>query len=129
MTATQQNIGVDADGSLDYEEKYFSGDSAILRVTVEDDEGNPDPIGSPNSILYVCAERRGGSPVFTKTYSSGEITITDPANGILDIEILGSETEPLSGYYYHECEMVDSSDNRTTLFEGEWYIWPDSAQA
>ena len=108
MTYTGQNIEI------------YQGDTRTLTVTVYDLDGKITSI-SGASIKWVVYKRSSGKIYVSKTVGSG-ITITDGANGLLEIALLRDNTLNLLGNYKHECELVDTSNNYSTIFTGYFKV-------
>lgn len=101
---------------------YHVGDDLKIKVTVEEN-GSPKDITN-SSAEYELYEKypSGDDTVFTKTTSGGGITIVDAANGRLDVEIDGTDTDGLDGNYNHRLRVTDASGNTVTVFTGEFTV-------
>jgi len=115
MTYTGQNI-----------DNFFQGDTRTLVVTVYDLNGAITPITGATAIKWVTYKRSGGTIYITKILGDG-ITITDGANGLLEITLDRDDTLNLLGHYNHECELVDASNNYSTIFTGYFKITASKA--
>lgn len=104
---------------------YVSGDSLRINVPVVDADGDPFPL-TGSTVRWVLARRAGADPIIEKT-TDDDVEITDPDGGELVVHLSGSETEDLSGQWYHEAELTDPDGAVATLFSGEFRIAPDSA--
>ncbi len=107
--------------------EMFSGDSEILRFTVTDDSGMAQSLASIVSARFALAASSRSPTLATKSLGSG-ITVTDAANGLVEVELDPSDTADISGgrrsadrpgrEYYHELELTDSSGNVSTVAYG-----------
>ena len=113
MTYTGQNIEI------------YQGDTRTLTVTVYDLNGNIAPITGA-SIKWVVYKRSSGKIYISKTVGSG-IAITDDLNGLFEIALVRDDTLVLLGNYKHECELVDTSSNYSTIFTGYFKITASKA--
>ncbi len=113
MTATGQNL------------EMYKGDSKLLVITSTDDSNNPLDL-SGCTLNYVIYRTTPSTIVVTKTTTSG-IAITDPTGGIFEITLYPADTEGLLGFYQHECELTDLSNNISTLFTGKVQIFDSKA--
>lgn len=116
MTKTRQNVGED--------EKYYSGDTLVIKTTVESDDGSSKDL-TDASVKYGISDAPGEQTVVEKSDGNG-IQITDPASGKLEITIDSVDTEDLDGSFYHECEVTDSSGDVSTVFTGVFRIAEDT---
>ena len=80
------------------------GDDAGLTLTVI---GEAPAIGITEARWGV-AQEIGGTPLFTKTLTGGQIAAADSgANTVLSITIDAADTAGLAGgQYHHECEIT-----------------------
>jgi hypothetical protein len=95
----------------------FSGDMRVLRVTVLDQDDNVIDLTGLSAAVFVIAKRHGAASKVSYTLGSG-ITVTDAANGIMEVTILAADTEPLGGAYVHELSITDAANRRTTVLFG-----------
>jgi len=102
----------------------YEGESIRLKVRVVD--ANFVPVNISGASLAWEVQRdilsRSGE-VISKTTTSG-ISITSASGGLFRIDIDPSDTEGLSGDYYHEARLADVSGNVSTLFVGRMTIIP-----
>lgn len=90
----------------------WSGDDTTLEVTVLDNDGNPVNLVSASLIWKVVTRQR--SVLINKVSGSG-ITVTDAENGVCEIKINSSDTDPLSGTYRHELQMTQYGTTSTVM--------------
>jgi len=106
--------------------EFISGDSQKLIITVQDADNAPAAKNLTGAtITWALARSRGSAPLITKTVGSG-ITVTDAANGALEVAIAPADTATIDGVHYHELEVVDSAGNKSTAVYGLVIIHPDS---
>ena len=106
---------------------YFSGDSLLLQVTVNDSAGNALDLQALGltEATWVLAKKQGSAPLVTKTLGSGVVITTPPGtDGRLDIQIDNADTATLKGTHYHELQLEPGP--LTALF-GDFIIQADSA--
>lgn len=107
--------------------EFFSGDTQKLKYTIDDADAAParkDLTGA--TITWGLAKLQGKAPFLTKTIGSG-ITVTDAANGELDVDLDPADTADVrGGDYYHELEIIDSLGNKATSAYGTITILADS---
>jgi len=113
MTATDQNFTT------------WSGDDKVLTVTVTDGSGTATNLTGATINYELQALPPDGVALLTKTTGGGGISITDAAAGTFEITIAAADTASLSGVYFHECQVVDSSGNVSTIFTGRVNIRED----
>jgi hypothetical protein len=106
MTKQQQNI-----------DDHTAGDTLRIVVSVEDPSGTAVDI-TGSSIAWALAEAPGESPTVSKSTGDSSISITDATNGEFTVYVDSADTEGLSGVYYHEAELTDSSGNVHTVTTG-----------
>lgn len=95
------------------------GDSKIFRIVIKDKIGNI--VNLENSTFeYAFAKSSFSIPIFSKELLSG-ISIINSEKGIIEIQILSSDTDLTPGTYYHECKMEKDSQ-KCTIFSGKVVI-------
>lgn len=123
MTRTNQDIPTDYDG------RYFAGDSAVLDVTIENDDGSPKDISGAD-VAFALSEYEGHDPIITKDTTDG-IRIVDVENGRIKVTIESSDTEDLGDAdgtdYHYEIVVRDSGGKVATVTTGTWTIYEDTA--
>lgn len=107
MTITGQNFEV------------YQGDNKQLIITVYDENGAILPL-TGYSAVWVAVQQTSFATVLSKsTESGGGISIPDPDNGQLVVELDKEDTASLSPKLYnHQCEIEDSSGNHSTVTTG-----------
>lgn len=91
----------------------YSGDSKNINVTIQDESGNIlDVTGA--TFLYTIEMRN--NPIQKDNQSIGGIVVTDPTNGEIVISLDSSDTEGITGNYFHWLSMADNEGNESTLF-------------
>lgn len=100
---------------------HYAGDSLVIAVTTKTTSGERVDLMNAD-ISWVLAESVSSSPVLLKTVSGGDIVVTDAEQGEFEIKLVPTDTESLSGSYYHEAEVVDSAGNESTIFVGSFDI-------
>lgn len=113
MTATGQNFYI------------YQGDDKEIFVTTYDEDNATLDITSC-SLTWVAYKRYPENIVLTKITGSG-ITITVPASGIFRIDFNPNDTLGLLGEYNHECELIDTNLNVSTIFVGTMNVYKSKA--
>jgi hypothetical protein len=108
MTYTGQNIEI------------YQGDTRTLTVTVYDLDGNIAPI--TGATLKWVVYKLSTSAIYISKITGDGITITGGPNGLFEIALLNADTLNLLGNYNHECELVDESNNVSTIFTGYFKV-------
>ena len=101
------------------------GDTIVLTVTVV--TPNNQPVDLTGSTLEFAVKRNTTdvTATFTKTSSTGGITILPGTGGTASITIAPSDTENgPTGSFLWELEGTDSNGNVTTLASGTFIITP-----
>lgn len=123
MTQTSQNLPTEKTG------KYVAGDTAVLEVTVEKDDGTTKDVTGAN-VEFALASYTGQESIVTKSVGNG-ITIVDGPNGRINVRIEDTDTVALGDAngrdYYYEIEVTDDTGDVATVTTGEWTIYPDTA--
>ena len=102
----------------------WSGDDKVITVTVYDNDDDVVDI-TDATITWRLSQNVDSAALITKTVGDG-ITISDPTNGIFTITLEPSDTAPLSGRYYHECEITDATGDISTGAVGHATIQEDA---
>lgn len=113
MTATGQNFTI------------YQGDDKEVYVTTYDENDAVLNITSC-TINWVAYKRYPENIVLTKTTASG-IVLTVPASGIFRIDFDPVDTENLLGEYNHECELIDTGLNVSTILVGTMTVYKSKA--
>lgn len=120
MTAENQNFSMK------------SGDSRTITVTVDD--GAIPPVAVDISGFDVWWEMSplsssgafSGTPTLQKdSLLAGGVAITDGPNGVFQVTLAPTDTDPLSGDFYHEAQVKDGSGNISTVLTGKITIGRD----
>lgn len=102
----------------------FRGDSKILQITIKDLAGQPVSLAGLQSARWAMAPKITSAPVLTKSLGSG-ILIASESGGVLEVTLLPTDTQNLSGSYYHELEIIDVSGKVSTILTGNIEIVND----
>jgi hypothetical protein len=97
--------------------EIVSGDDMVIEVTVTDRNTGAGVDLTGASARFAIAMRGSLKTVCTKATGSG-INVTDPEDGILEVELVAADTESLAGTYDYELQVVDASGNRSTPLYG-----------
>jgi hypothetical protein len=115
MPATNQNLTV------------YAGNDVTINIPVLDDSGNKvDLSGATVRWWMGKSVTATGTSIFLEKISPATITIdiaTDVDTAVIALHRADTKTiKP--GTYYHECEVVDSSGNVTTVTTGQFILKP-----
>lgn len=103
--------------------EMFAGDTKDIVVTVDDGDGIPVNLTGA-SIKWVLKKATvTGAQQVLKTMANG-IFLTDPLAGEFTVRLATADTNAISGKFYHEAEVTDSSGNVSTVFTGTVKIEP-----
>lgn len=94
-----------------------SGDDFTLEVTVRDGNGAVINVSALNSAIWKLSKKVTSPVILSKTLGAG-ITVIDGPNGRLNVTLLQADTASLSGDFYHEMQIVESSNKKTTVMIG-----------
>lgn len=103
----------------------FSGDDLDLNVTVTDAADAALDLTSASSIIWRLSRHVGATADLTKSVGSG-VTVTDPVNGLLTVTIDAADTASLVGNFYHELEIVNQANKKSTVLHGLFEIVQDA---
>lgn len=96
-----------------------SGNARLITVTVLDqDDAVVNLTGA--SVQMKIARSKFDSAIVTKAG-----VITDAANGILTVDLLGADTAALSGVYYYEINVTDVGGRESTVAYGDLTVIAD----
>lgn len=95
------------------------GDDLRVIINVVDDDGLPIDITQSDSIKWSAARSVNSAAVLEKSLLTG-ITINSPTSFIFDIE--STESELMSGTYYHEVEIINDAGLIYTPLFGQLII-------
>lgn len=108
--------------------RMHSGDSKTLDVTVKNTAGAVVDLTSFTATWEASVLNADGSfaasPSITKSTVSG-ITITDAEGGELQIVLQPSDTDSLTGDFYHELELTSGGGVISTVMTGKLTIDTD----
>lgn len=99
--------------------EYHAGDALHINVPIYDDQGARKDITGASAEWFLTSLEDQTTRIVEKSVANGGITLTNPANGELVIQIATGDTAALSGIYHHRCRVTDSAGRRATVFVGE----------
>ncbi|MFA5989690.1 MAG: hypothetical protein WC803_08805 [Sphingomonas sp.] len=111
----------------------LAGDSKVITVTVVDETGARYRLTGTQSITWRLARTARSVPILSKTLTDGVTIVTEDAGvdgancGRMDVRIDSADSEPLDGEYFHDCQIVDASGARSTIFYGRANVTPNLA--
>lgn len=95
------------------------GDDVRVFVECVDGEELPVDISDAQSIRWAAARGGNGSAIITKSIGSG-IIINSPTSFYFDIT--DTESEAMSGSYYHEAEVINNQGLVYTPLFGQMIV-------
>jgi hypothetical protein len=96
--------------------KMVAGDTTALNVVLSDSSGDSMNLTGASARWQLALTNRGPA-LISKSIGAG-ITVTSALGGALTIVLEPEDTVDLSGRYYHELEIVDSTGNVSTVTTG-----------
>jgi len=107
--------------------KIQEGDDIIIEDEVTKSDGTARDL-SGHSVKFVLAKNSGATPEVTYTDSDSAVSITDAANGLLEVELASADTDGLAEYdpaeLYYEIEVTNQSNEDYTVTVGTITIEP-----
>jgi hypothetical protein len=109
--------------------EIYRGNSRTLSIKLVKSDGTPLDVAASILRYWVGRNNRAkGSDIYLMKFSGdGSITLAKDVDGFWHalIELSPDDTEDLeAGNFYHELELVDVSDNVTTLMVGKFKLVP-----
>lgn len=109
---------------IEQNDTFYAGNRRTIRVTVYDDDNPGQRLNLTGlTAKWVLASLRAdgvtfeGAALIQKSTVSG-ITITNAAQGELEIALAAADTTALAGDYYHELELFDGDGNGLVVMTG-----------
>ena len=98
----------------------FAGDHYELEITAVDESGTPIDLTGCSIVLqlhpWTSARTYGTPALITKSTGAGNITLTDPTDGVMTVDFTDVETEALSdGLYYLVTRITTAFGRKGTL--------------
>lgn len=110
----------------------YQGDSRTLRITVQDEDGNPldltgyvitwtlmkMPNGAPpvaRTPYAVTDLAKGAVVALRKTSSGAGVTVTNALGGVFEVPLSPTDTATLVGPHYHEAVLVRGNARSTVV--------------
>lgn len=103
--------------------EVYQGDTKQIIINATDDDGNVLDL-TGYTIVWVAYNLTTGELVITKsTANVGEIEVTTPSTGVIQINLESVDTEilPAKGYG-HQCEVEDSFGRHATITTGQMSV-------
>jgi hypothetical protein len=95
----------------------YSGDTVNVAVTITDSNGDAvDLTGATSS--WVLTSFSGSTVYVTKSSGAGTITYGGVSTNVATVALTASDTDDLDGIFRHELEIVDSTNNVSTVCVG-----------
>lgn len=103
----------------------YQGDTVKPIFTVVDANGNAVDISGASDIAWTARRNPGDAPLLSKSKQGGTIAfVAGGTDGRFQVTILGTDTQPLSGFYVHEATVTDSGGAVTTVTLGRMQVGP-----
>jgi hypothetical protein len=97
------------------------GDSKLYKVTVKDADGKVVNILGYTATFTVRDNPFDSSSIMSKTSPEG-VEFTDPINGVMQINILNTDTQVDLGKYVYDVEVVDLLGRHITVVQGNFSV-------
>jgi hypothetical protein len=112
-----------AEVNQDFE--MFRGDDATLVISVKNADGSPKNLTGSTAIRWAMSRSPSDDvALISKTLGSG-VSYIDQIGGVFQVQIAAADTEDLSPRsYYHEAEVTDASNRKSTVLIGTVAIKP-----
>lgn len=105
---------------------HHQGDALDITVTIDKSDGTTKDISGATSAKYFIKDQAGdtdANALVTKDMSGGGISITDGANGVLEVSIETGDTSSIApGEKHHRLQLTDSNGDRVTVFTGTFTV-------
>lgn len=84
---------------------FCQGETPLIQVAVQYSGGGAYDL-TGYSVVWVLSQKRGSTPLLTKSTAAGTITFIDPAQGSFSFSLTSAETNALAaGAYAHEIHV------------------------
>lgn len=104
--------------ATEFDFEMHQGDTKRIVVTVKTPAGVVISLIGAQSIKWWVAKKvTSTTRLLEKAVGTG-ITVTDALHGVLQITISPNDTKTVSGPFYHELEVVDSTGDIGTVLRG-----------
>lgn len=99
----------------------YQGEAKTITATEKDGE---DVTGQ--DITYIIADEPTDSPEITKDTAGGGVDTSAGSASEFEIHLDPTDTQDISGQYYHEARIDDGAGTESVLFTGEVQIRPSA---
>lgn len=111
----------------------YAGNAININITVMQNNGLPFNLTGLTNISYCIAASAGASAIVTKTVAASGIVITDPTEGVFQVQLKEADTKtlapgPFPTTYYQEALLIDSQNAPVTVYAGLLVLNPASLQ-
>lgn len=107
-----------------------TGDDYSIDLQITDSDDNAVDITGFSFTFEIRDTKFSSSPIVTASTSGGEITITDAANGDINISLSDTVTDAFpTGVFHAALDSIDGGSIKNTEDEGYLQIRPRIAQA
>jgi hypothetical protein len=104
--------------------ELHAGNDTTLKLAVKD-QGGVNPLDlTGTTVAFRLAASQDGVALIAKDSSGAEVTITDAAQGLVDVILTSAETAKQAGTHYYEAVVTDGVGNVFTVLEGQIEIDP-----
>ncbi|HEY0820258.1 MAG TPA: hypothetical protein VGD46_15845 [Rhizobacter sp.] len=101
----------------------YEGNDHVLAVQVMQGASPLNLAGITAAKFWLAKKVSSPSPLVEKTLGAG-VTVTDAAQGRLEIALANADTRPLKGSLYCELELVNADGRRATVMVGTVTVVP-----
>ena len=121
----------------DLYDEMFAGNKRVQRFTIEDEDAGDgsakDLTGLTVKWILTNVDKKGtptATPLLDKASTGPDVSVTDAANGIVEVTIQKADTSGFSaGNYYFEVEVFDGSGDPVVTSTGTLRIFPNVTNA
>lgn len=98
--------------------EMHSGNHKVLKFTTKDENDLIVDLTGASISWAMSTTAKSKAPIATYTLADN-VTLTDPVNGLFEVEVQAVDTEPLKGAeYYHEARVTSAAGKVTTVAYG-----------
>lgn len=110
------------------DDEFYANNLRTFRFTLTNEDDGGDPLDLTGLELKWAMSRVSEDGVYStkavveKCTEDSTITIIDAPNGIIELSLTPTDTENLSGIFYHQLEVFDGASSAIVVAEGTFTI-------
>jgi len=99
--------------------RLISGTELVMNITVKDEDGTAQDITGV-SVRFAAARSTTDAILIDSDASpqTATATVTDAANGVIQVTVTDEVTEDLVGDYWWACKITSAAGRETTVARG-----------